>query len=441
MIRLFNTTDTDYLSNGDWVLRPIKAKVKKADNSDYYLSLELPIEYAEYITEGRIVVANTPQGDQPFRLSNPTKSRTKITVKAWHVFYDSENYLIKAVSVANKTCAEALSAVNGATDETSPFTTDSNITALGSYEGKTTSLYGAINDLLKVYGGHLVRDGYGIQIKSSIGTDNGITVQYAKNLKDISVSEKWDDVATKIMPVGKDGILLNAVNPSADVYVESATQYDIPYSKVVQFSQDINEQDYPTELAYKTALVNDLSAKATAYVAQSALPQVNYKLSANLDRVTDIGDTIEVIDSRLGVNLMTQVISYEWDCIAEIYTQVEFGNFAPTIDGLYNNIINAARADTSAQITAATDAMADSIIDRGTTDGWTWVKYASGRSEALCSESGTGSITKALPFSMPGAVVFATSQSGGAVITATVSNDDAVVTTNGTATVGIMVKN
>ena len=440
MIRLFNTTDTDYSSNGDFVLRPIKAKVKKADNSDYYLSLELPIEYAEYITEGRIVVANTPQGDQPFRLSNPTKARTKITVKAWHVFYDSENYLIKAVSVANKTCAEALSAVNGATDETSPFTTDSNITALGSYEGKTTSLYGAINDLLKVYGGHLVRDGYDIQIKSSIGTDNGITVQYAKNLKDISVSEKWDDVATKIMPVGKDGILLNAVNPSADVYVESATQYDIPYSKVVQFSQDINEKDYPTELAYKTALVNDLSAKATAYVAQSALPQVNYKLSANLDRMTDIGDTIEVIDSRLGVNLMTQVISYEWDCIAEIYTQVEFGNFAPTIDGLYNNIINAARADTSAQITAATDAMADSIIDRGTTDGWTWVKYASGRSEAVCSESGDG-ITKALPFSMPGAVVFATSQSGGAVITATVSNDDAVVTTNGTATVGIMVKN
>lgn len=440
MIRLFNTTDTDYSSNGDLVLRPIKAKVKKADNGDYYLSLELPIEYAEYITEGRIVVANTPQGDQPFRLSNPTKARTKITVKAWHVFYDSENYLIKAVSVANKTCAEALSAVNGATDETSLFTTDSNITALGSYEGKTTSLYGAINDLLKVYGGHLVRDGYDIQIKSSIGTDNGITVQYAKNLKDISVSEKWDDVATKIMPVGKDGILLNAVNPSASVYVESATQYDIPYSKVVQFSQDINEKDYPTELAYKTALVNDLSAKATAYVAQSALPKVNYKLSANLDRVTDIGDTIEVIDSRLGVNLMTQVISYEWDCIAEIYTQVEFGNFAPTIDGLYNNIIQAARADTSAQITAATDAMADSIIDRGTTDGWTWVKYASGRSEAVCSESGDG-ITKALPFSMLGAVVFATSQSGGAVITATVSNDDVVVTTNGTATVGIMVKN
>ena len=212
MIRLFNTTDTDYSSNGDLVLRPIKAKVKKADNSDYYLSLELPIEYAEYITEGRIVVANTPQGDQPFRLSNPTKARTKITVKAWHVFYESENYLINNVTVSNKTCAEALSAVNGATDETSPFTTGSNITALGSYEGKTTSLYGAINDLLKVYGGHLVRDGYDIQIKSSIGTDNGITVQYAKNLKDISVSEKWDDVATKIMPVGKDGILLNAVN-------------------------------------------------------------------------------------------------------------------------------------------------------------------------------------------------------------------------------------
>lgn len=441
MIRLFNTTDTDYSSNGDLVLRPIKAKVKKADNSDYYLTMELPIEYSEYIAEGRIVVANTPQGDQPFRLSNPSKSRTKITVKAWHVFYDSENYLIKAVSVANKNCAEALSAVNGATDEASLFTTSSNITALGSYTAQSTSLYGAINDLLKIYGGHLVRDDYDVKIRSAIGQDNGITVQYAKNLKDISVTENWDSVATKIMPVGKDGILLNAVDPSASVYVESETQYDIPYSKVVSFQQDINESDYPSELAYKTALVNDLRAKATAYVAQNALPQVNYKLSANLDRVVDVGDTIEVIDSRLNVNILTQVISYEWDCIAEIYTQVEFGNFAPTIDGLYNNIINAARADTSAQITAATDAMADSIIDRGTTGNWTWVKYASGRSEAWCTASGTGTITTALPFSMPGAVVFATSQTGGAVINATVSNDDVVVTTNGTATVGIMVRN
>lgn len=441
MIRLFDTTDTNYTSNGDLILHPSKAKVKKADNSDYYLSLELPIEYSEYITEGRIVVVNTPQGDQPFRLSNPSKSRTKITVKAWHVFYDSENYLIKSASVANKNCAEALSAVNSATDDESPFTTGSNITALGSYTAQSTSLYGAINDLLKIYGGHLVRDGYDVKIRSAIGQDNGITVQYAKNLKDISATENWDSVATKIMPVGKDGILLNAVNPSADVYIESATQYDIPYSKVVSFQQDINESDYPSELAYKTALVNDLSAKATAYVAQSALPQVNYKLSANLDRVVDVGDTIEVIDSRLNVNILTQVISYEWDCIAEIYTQVEFGNFAPTIDGLYNNIINAARADTSAQITAATDAMADSIIDRGTTGDWAWVKYASGRSEAWCTASGTGTITTALPFSMPNALVIATSQTGGAVITATVSNDDAVVTTNGTAMVAILVKN
>jgi hypothetical protein len=57
-----------------------------------------------------------------------------------------------------------------------------------------------------------------------------------------------------------------------------------------------------------------------------------------LDRITDIGDTVEVIDERLGVNLLTYVISYEYNCILEKYTEIEFGNFKKTLSGLVSNI-------------------------------------------------------------------------------------------------------
>ena len=47
MIRVFGQTDTQFLSNGDCVVSPLKAKVHKKDNSDYYLELEVYLLFLE----------------------------------------------------------------------------------------------------------------------------------------------------------------------------------------------------------------------------------------------------------------------------------------------------------------------------------------------------------------------------------------------------------
>lgn len=339
MIRLFGSTDRDFSSNGDVVLRPLKAQVKKADNGDYYLDVETSLAYAEYLTAGNIIVANTPQGDQPFRIGNPQKTRTKISLRAYHVFYDSNHYLIADSYVVEKNCGDALDHLNSATDTPSPFTTLSDIPAVASYRCVRKSLYEAVQTVLERWGGHLVRDGFSIQVRSSIGTDNGVTVRYRKNLKEITCTENWDNVVTKLLPVGKDGILLNAVEHGTDLYVYSEIQYPIPYTKTVSFNQDhIAEEDYGDADSYRRALTDDLRVQAQAYVDKNSVPQVNYTLKANLEKITDIGDTVEVLDERLGIRLLTQVISYTYDCIAREYTEVEFGNFKPTLSGLMDSI-------------------------------------------------------------------------------------------------------
>ena len=76
MIKVFGQTDTSFVSNGDVVLLPLKAKVHKEDNGDYYLDLETGLEYIDYLTEGNIVVANTPQGEQAFRIGNVQKTKS-----------------------------------------------------------------------------------------------------------------------------------------------------------------------------------------------------------------------------------------------------------------------------------------------------------------------------------------------------------------------------
>lgn len=360
MIKVFESTDKVFVSNGDVVITPLKAKIHKQDNADYYLDFECGLQYVDYIVEGNILAVDTPQGDvQAFRITNPEKTGSRITVKAWHVFYDSKNYLIADSFAENKTCNQALKWFNNATEPTSEFTVSSDVSGTNSYRCVRESLNTAIMTVLERWGGHLVRDNFDIKIKADISQDQGILVQYKKNLREINVEENWDDVVTKILPVGKDGILLNGVNPSASIYITSSTQYDLPYTKTVSFEQAIEPEDYPTETAYKQALVNDLRSQATAYLAENCVPKVNYTLNAHLDRVTDIGDVIHVKDERLRLNLMTSVIAYEYDCLIEKFTEIEFGNFKPTLSGLIptltagvNQTINVAVSGLSGDISA-----------------------------------------------------------------------------------------
>lgn len=339
MIKLFDKTDTLFSSNGDKVITPLKAKIHKEDNSSFYLDLEASLDYVDDLTANRIIVANTPQGDQAFRITNVEQTRKKISAKCHHVFYDSNNYLIADSYVVDKNCNDALDHLNSATDNTSPFTTLSDVTRINSFRCVRKSLYEAIQTVLERWGGHLVRDNYTIAIRNTIGKDNGVVVRYAKNLKEINCEYNWDNVVTKLMPVGKDGLLLD------EKYVYSDTQYDIPYTKCVSFEQNsIEEDDYKdadgnlNEVSYNNALMNDLRTQAQNYVNDNCKPSANYKLKANLEKVTDVGDTIVVKDERLGLDITTNVISYDYDCILERYTELEFGNFKQKLSNLVDNI-------------------------------------------------------------------------------------------------------
>ena len=339
MIKLFDITDTLFSTNGDKVIIPTKAKVHKEDNGSFYLDLETNLDYVDDLEPNKIIVAPTPQGEQAFRITNVEQSRSKIKVKAYHVFYDSKNYLIADSYVVDKNCNDALDHLNSATDNLSPFTTLSNITTINSFRCVRKSLYEAIQTVIERWGGHLVRDNFTIKVMSSIGQDNGVVVRYAKNLKNIQVTYNWDNVVTKLMPVGKDGLLLD------EQYVYSTIQYDIPYTKTISFDQSTIEQDdylysdgTPNVNAYNQALIDDLTTQAQNYVNNNCTPQVNYTLNANLEKISDVGDTVEVIDERLGINISTNIIAFDYDCILNKYTEIQFGNFTPKLSNLQSTI-------------------------------------------------------------------------------------------------------
>ena len=363
MIRVFEPTDKDFTGNGDIVILPTKAKVTKKDNGDYYLELEAGTKYADYLTGGRIIVADTPQGAQAFRISDVTQKSAKVSLKAWHVFYDSKNYLIADSYVVDMTANAALGHLNGATEPRSEFATVSDVQTIDSFRCVRKSLYEAIQTVVERWGGHLVRDNFRIELRQSIGADNGVTVRYLKNLKELTCKYDWSGVVTKLLPVGADGILLNDQNASASIYVESEQKWDIPYTKTVSFSQsDINKDDYGgDETAYRKALVEDLRRQAQDYVNENCMPKVNYTLKADMERVTDIGDTVEVIDERLGVHILTNVIGFTYDCILGKYTEIEFGNFQKTLSGLAGSLQSSAQSAARSTVNNAIQGVADTV--------------------------------------------------------------------------------
>ena len=201
MIKLFGTADKIFTNNGDMTLQPLRAIVHKEDNGAFYLELEAGLEYINDITDRRIIVCDTPQGEQAFRITKPTNTRTKIKDKAQHVFYDATNYLIEDSYVVDKNCNGALDHLNSATEPASPFTTISDVPTVTSYRCVRESLYTGVKTVLERWGGHLVRDNYNIGIRESIGQDNGVVIRYAKNLKDITKETDWSTVVTKLLPV------------------------------------------------------------------------------------------------------------------------------------------------------------------------------------------------------------------------------------------------
>ena len=196
MIKVYDSNEKLFATNGIKILTPLKAEITKIDNGDYYIELKDLIENIDYYQKGMIVRVDTPWGVQGFRCDNPSISNNKIECKAWHVSYDSENYIIKDAYAVDKNCNDTLNHFNDNTDTTSPFNVFSDISTIMSSRAVRKSLFEVFTWLIGAdkFGGHWYRDNFTFGIKNTIGEDRGVVLAYQKNITDIQMSENWDDV-------------------------------------------------------------------------------------------------------------------------------------------------------------------------------------------------------------------------------------------------------
>lgn len=380
MIKLFNASDVEFESNGEVVIKATKARVINSDNGEFYLDFSCGAEYSDYVNPECILAVPTPNGQQAFRISELDKTARKITAKALHISYDSKQYIVPTAAASN--CQDYFTVCKNNTDIQCPFQLTSDISNEIEIESKFKSLDECISYALEIYGGHIVRDNFSIALNADIGEDYGETIEYRKNLEELTATYNFNEVVTKVLPIGKDDLTL----PETYVYLDSS--YSTPHTKVVQFQQDLEKQEEETEDEYNARLIVDLRQQAYEYLRANALPYVNYTIKGFLETPADIGDKIRVKDTRLGVDILTSVSSYEYDAIRERYVSLEFGNVKKNLGELLSSINQSTTNNINTAITNETNIINNqiSVIESSVSEVSSQVESVSETTESISSD-------------------------------------------------------
>lgn len=332
MIKIFNATDTDFNTAGNIIINPLYChEVKKKSLNGWYIDVEIPIKYKEYIKADKLCVVKTKSklNPQAFRINKNIKYTTKkIKFTAEHVMFDSRKYALLDVRPTDLNGLNGLKYINERTDKTSPFSiVSSDVENINTAYLVRKNLLEAWEIFEERWGGVFDADNWNISFKQKVGNDNGETIAYGKNMQGFEILEDWSNVCTKILPVGPNGLLLK------EVYLESEVQYEVPYTKIVEFQTKL-ESEKQTE----ANLLNELKNNAEEYLEEYGIPQVSYTVESNINQKLEIGDTIKVLHPS--VKIFTEVLEYEYDLISEKVKSLTFGNYKRDVKAKFDSIKN-----------------------------------------------------------------------------------------------------
>lgn len=346
MIQVYQAKREEFEFNGDMILSPMSCVLKTTLNGDIYLELEHPYDEEgrwEFLVEGNLIKAPYPfKDDQLFRIYEIEKSLESIVCQARHIFFDLADEVLLDVRPTNQNGQGALNQILSHTK----FKGISDISTVRTayYIRKAIAHEVLISDdensFINRWGGELDVDNFKVYFNKRCGGDYGVSFIYGKNLTGIEATINLDDVVTRIIPVGYDGITI------PEGYVDSPyiSQYPTIKSKVMTFSHIKVKTSEASDDGYETLeLAQEALREACRdlYEQGQDQPTINMKIEvAHLEHLAEyegyesllqvgLGDTVSVYHEGLGIHLETRVISYQYDCLVQKYTSIELGDSQP----------------------------------------------------------------------------------------------------------------
>lgn len=365
MIILYEYTETAFTNNGLGCLNDATScSVKETLNGEYELEMEYPVNGIHYsdIQLRRIILAkpNSYDQTQPFRIYSISKPiGGLVTVNAEHINYDMSGLPVRgAVEHYAWYVNDVFEHIRNNSVYPCPFTFGSDITE----EKKDISLskprsvkafLGTEEGLLSLFGGEWEFDRYKAILHKQRGQNRGVSIEYGKNLTDVTQDEACSEMYTAVYPYyyQEDDGLQRLDDDVVKIL-------DTPYKNVYVLDLTDEFEEMPTQ--------DQLRAKTQEYIKENKLgePKVSLKVSfiknpEVIEALQDVrlGDTVGVKFIKIGVDTTSRCISYDFNVLTEQYNSIELGEPTKTIVDTITS--------TSSRIDAANDAI-DDEVDRAT---------------------------------------------------------------------------
>ena len=338
-------------SEGLPLVDAVTCQVTEERNGAFELEMTYPVGGQNYddIKNQCIIKAkaNDTAALQLFRIYHIEKPLNQIiTIQAEHISYELAGNI---VCDFNKTGNPA-AIMNEALDKAlflNNFTAASDIETSGNVAFKLPTnvrqiFGGTEGSVLDTFGGEFEWDNYNIVLHSHRGNDNGVTVEYGKNLTDLKQDESIDGTYTCVLPFAKQTI--NNTDyykylPEKAVYAENYQSFARQKALVLDFSDKFNmdsskDSDKPEysesamrELAQDYVKNNGLGVpKVTLdikYIPLWSLPE--YAGNPLLERVS-LCDTVTVRFEKLGVDAKAKVNRITYNVLQERVEEAELGD-------------------------------------------------------------------------------------------------------------------
>lgn len=340
MIEIYLKSNTNYENNGDITLQPISCKYNDGEKT---ITLEHQIDDIgrwKYINTDNILSSDITGKKVLYRIFNIIKDIDTITAYARPLFYDLIDKILLDVRPTNMTGQDALNYILKDT----PFTGHSNITTVNTSYYVRKNIVQAIvgddeNSFLNRWGGEFYCENFDVYVNEQIGADNGVRVEFGYNLNSIEEEINLEDVATRIIPVGYDGLMLEGDTPWVDS--PSINKYANIKERVITFEEvkvkesEEDEEGFNTIEEARAELIRQCNLLFENGIDK---PTVNYKIDmidlSNTTAYKDFkvlvdvkkGDTVTCYIKELDIDVKARVIDFERDELTGEYNSIELGN-------------------------------------------------------------------------------------------------------------------
>lgn len=363
MIILYEYTETAFTNNGLGCLNDATScVVSETLNGEYELEMEYPVNGIHYsdIQLRRIIFAkpNSYDREQPFRIYSISKPiGGLVTVNAEHISYDMSGLPVRgAIEHYAWYVKDVFDHIKNNSVYPCPFTFSSDITeekkAISLSKPRSVKAFlGTDEGLLSLFGGEWEFDRYNAILHKERGQNRGVSIEYGKNLTDVTQDEACSEMYTAVYPYyyqEDDGLQ----RLDEDV----VKILDTTYNNVCILDLTSEFDEMPTQ--------DQLRAKTQEYIKDNKLgePKVSLKVSfiknpEVIEALQDVrlGDTVGVKFIKIGVNTTSRCINYEFNVLTEQYNSIGLGEPTKTIVDTMTS--------TSSRIDAANSAIDDTQND------------------------------------------------------------------------------